>query len=247
MLQTVPGRTVAANLALVRRRIAAAADRSGRRIEDVRLVAVTKSVDRATTEALFEHGVTDLGENRLQAALPKVDAIGDGPTWHFIGRLQSNKIRKIVPRFAWIHALTSIDVLARIARVAEELAVPAPRVLVQVNVTDEASKQGLSPGDVRDLLGAASAIENAKVVGLMTMARYDPDPEASRPAFATLRALRDDACRDGWYRAPLEELSMGMSNDYPIAVEEGATLVRVGSALYESNGGAASGAAHPNG
>lgn len=247
MLEAVPARTLAANLDNVRERIATAAARGGRPPDGVRLVAVTKSVDLATSRVLVDLGVSDLGENRVQSALPKVDAMADPPTWHFIGRLQSNKIRKIVQRFPWIHAVASLDALTRIGRVAAELGVPAPRTLVQVNVTDEASKQGVLPDALRAFLGDATAVENAKVVGLMTMARYDPDPETSRPAFAALRALRDDARRDGWYRAPLEELSMGMSNDYAVAVEEGATLVRVGSALYESNGGAASGAPHPNG
>lgn len=195
---------------------------------------MTKSVDIETTRALLALGQTRLGESRIQQATPKVEAIGPAAEWHLIGSLQSNKVRKAVPLFPWIHSVESPALLHRIARVTEELGLPPRSVCLQVNVTGESVKHGLTGDGLREVLEAAAGLSSVKVVGLMTMARYDPNPEASRPAFRALRELRDEAERAGWYGAPLPHLSMGMTNDFEVAVEEGATLLRVGSALFAS-------------
>lgn len=221
------------NLETVGERIRRAARRSGRDPSTIRLVAVTKTVPAATARALYDLGQQDLAENRIQAALPKIDEVGPGPVWHMIGSVQSNKVRKVVGRFSWIHSVDSEALLERIHRVVVETQVSPPRVLLQVNVSGEASKSGISPQAVPEILSAAGRLASVEVVGLMTIAPLESDPERARPVFRALRALRDQANGEEWYRCPLAHLSMGMSGDLEVAVDEGATLVRVGSALFE--------------
>ena len=211
----------------LRARLDAAAGRAGRDPGAVRIVAVTKTWPVEVAAAALEAGLTALGENRVQEALPKVAAL-PAAEWHLIGRLQSNKARAAVSAFTWLHAVDSVTLLRRLDGLAHDLG-RRPRILLQVNVTGEPQKAGFDPStlagqDLAVALGDTTALD---VVGLMTIARAEADP---RPAFVALRTLREELRqRTG---LPLPELSMGMSGDVEEAVEEGATLVRVGTALF---------------
>lgn len=222
------------NLTGVRQRIAEAAERAGRRPETVRLVAVTKGRELADLRAVVAAGVTDLGENRVQELAAKAAALqaeGLVPRWHMIGYLQRNKVKALLP---WCRIIHSVDRLAageELARRAAESGSPV-EVLVEVNVAGEASKAGVPPSETEGLVRALAELPGVRVKGLMTVAPWNPDPEASRPVFRELRTLLE---RLKALRIPgveLEELSMGMSQDYQVAVEEGATLVRVGTAIF---------------
>jgi pyridoxal phosphate enzyme (YggS family) len=219
------------NLAMVRGRIAAAAQRSGRAPEAVRLVAVTKKRPTEWVRALVGLGVADLGENYPQELWAKADALADLPVrWHLIGHLQGNKARRTVPLVRVIHSVDSLKLLRSLDTLAGGLTDP-PEVLIQVNTSEEASKHGWSPDALRDDADALATCRRVTVRGLMTMAALDSTPEQARSSFASLRQLRDDL--RGQTGLPLDELSMGMSNDYEVAIEEGATIVRVGTALFE--------------
>lgn len=232
-----------ANLDAVRATIAAAAARCGRSPGAVRLVAVTKYVSPDVIRALLAAGVTDLGENRVQqlvarAAELALPAAGDPvgppprPRWHMIGHLQRNKVRALLPYCRVVHSLDS-------ARLARELEAQAAQLgvlveaFVEVNVVGEAQKTGARPEQLPELFEALRTCERVKAVGLMTMAPRADDPEQSRPAFRGLRELLGELRDSGALPADCIGLSMGMSQDYVVAVEEGATVVRVGSALYE--------------
>lgn len=226
---------VAANVADVRARIAETCARAGRDPAEVTLVAVSKGHPIDLVGAAIEAGCHDLGENRAQELLPKAleaRAAGLGIRWHFIGHLQRNKVRDVLPHLASLHSLDSLSLLQEIARRGREggrghidggAATPLPCYL-EVNVAGEAQKQGVSPDALPELLRAARATEVVEVVGLMTVAPHLPNPEAVRPVF---RALRDLARAHG-----VAGLSMGMTEDYSVAVEEGATVVRVGRAIF---------------
>jgi PLP dependent protein len=219
----VPGpREVAARAEAVRARIA----RAGGDPAQVRLVAVTKGFDAAVARAAWEAGLVDLGENYAQELLTKQAALAEleaGPRWHFIGRLQSNKVRRLAPH---VHLWQSVDRLA----LGEEIARRAPgaTVLAQVNLTGESAKGGCAPGELPGLVEALTGL-GLDVQGLMTVGPLDV-PEAARPAFRELRRLAD--------ALGLAERSMGMSDDLEVAVEEGSTMVRVGSALFGPRRGA---------
>ena len=210
------------NLAAVEERIGNACARVNRARGDVTLVAVTKTVSVEIAALLPELGVVTLGENRPQelwrkaAGLPNV-------RWHMIGHLQRNKIERTLPLVHMIHAVDSVRLLQAIEQEAAKQARSVP-VLLEVNASGEASKQGFTPADVPGLMAVIRELQHVKVQGLMTMAALQ-DPEACRPTFATMRRLRD--------QLSLEHLSMGMSNDFEIAIEEGATFVRLGSVLFE--------------
>lgn len=220
------------NVEEIRRRITAARERSGRAAATVRLVAATKYVEADALPQLAAAGVRDIGENRLQSARAKRDALGGdgGLNWHFIGAIQSNKVNAVLELFSMIHTIDSLkhgkDVDKRVVD-----AEPRP-VLFEVNVSGEPSKAGFSPDELRRVFPRLLELENLEPRGLMTMAPLVDDPELTRPCFAALRELRDELASryglDGF-----DELSMGMTQDYEVAVEEGATLVRIGSALYE--------------
>jgi PLP dependent protein len=216
-------------LRAVRARIARAAERTGREGRDVTLVAVTKSHPVEAMLTAIAHGVVDLGENRVQEALPKLDRLGDRTHVHLIGRLQTNKVNKAVGRFASIMTVDRDDLLERLAHRAQELDLVQP-MWVQVNASDEEQKGGCVPEHAARLWERALAARSLQPVGLMTMARYGaPEPELRR-TFARLREIaRDLGPASGLDRV---ELSMGMSDDDEIAEEEGATFVRVGTALF---------------
>ena len=223
---------IARNLEAVRRRMGEAARRAGRKEGDARLVAVTKAVGEAEVRALFRLGAKDFGENRVADAEPKIAALAGEPVrWHMIGHLQRNKVRRVVGRYCLVHSVDSERLLAEIASCAASRGM-AQDVLLQVNVSGEESKFGMAPEALGDVLRLAGETEGVRVAGLMTMAPLEGDPEASRPVFRALRELRDRFAAPGDPRLPMTELSMGMTQDYEVAIEEGATLVRVGSALF---------------
>jgi pyridoxal phosphate enzyme (YggS family) len=221
-----------ANVEELRGRITEAARRAGRQPGEITLVAVTKRQSIEATRALVDCGEVDLGENYPQDLWRKAAEMSDLPVrWHLIGHLQSNKARRTLPLVRFIHAVDTLKLL----RVLDEIAATLPegqmpRVCLQANVSREATKHGWGPDDLLADAEAIAACRAVPIVGLMTMAAETDDPDEARPAFAGLRDLRDRlAARTG---LPLPELSMGMSGDYEVAVEEGATLVRVGSALF---------------
>ncbi len=221
-----------ANLGSVQARIDAAARSSGRSSDSIRLVAVTKQVDTTTAQALVGLGVTDLGESRPQELMRKHEALRGAIRWHLIGPLQRNKARRTLPLTCLIHSADRPDLLPWIERLALELGLE-PEVLLEINISGEAAKHGLAADAAERLLGDAGRLERVRIRGLMTMAPYDPNPERARPVFAALRELRDRVRRHAPPRATLDELSMGMSGDFEVAIQEGATIVRIGSALFE--------------
>jgi PLP dependent protein len=223
-----------ARLDSVRERIANAARRVGRDPASIRLVAISKTFSVEHIRAAARAGQRDFGENKIQEALPKLDSAPDlGLTWHFVGHLQSNKARKAAQRFDVIHSVDSADLVRRIDEAAHEVR-RAVKVLVQVDLAGEASKHGAAADAVSAILAAAAACSSARVVGLMLLPPAVDEPEAARPYFKALTALRDRLAANGADRSMLGELSMGMSHDFEVAVEEGATMVRVGSAIFGS-------------
>ncbi len=214
--------------------IAAACGRSGRSAGSVQLVAVTKYARMAWVRELLAQGQTVLGENRPQQLIERAGELS-GATWHLIGHLQRNKVRAVLPHAACIHSIDSLKLLARVGEIAGELSL-VPRVLLEVNVSGEESKDGFSPASLRAEWGDIRAVPNVIVAGLMTMAPLSEDPEAARPTFRGLRELRDELRQAAGAPAALPELSMGMSGDFAVAIEEGATMVRVGSRLFEGLG-----------
>ncbi|OJW20831.1 MAG: YggS family pyridoxal phosphate enzyme [Planctomycetales bacterium 71-10] len=220
------------NLLAVRERIAAAARRSGRDPSAVTLVAVTKKRPVEQVRALIEAGAADLGENYPQELWEKVEALADAPParWHLIGHLQGNKAKRTFPLVRMIHAVDSLKLLRTLDEMAADAPNP-PEVCLQVNTSAEEAKHGWKDASIIDDAGAIAEISRIRVVGLMTMAGWGTDAETARPSFVRLRAIRDALRRQTGLALP--HLSMGMSNDFEAAVEEGATLVRVGSALFD--------------
>jgi pyridoxal phosphate enzyme (YggS family) len=223
------GGTLKSRLEEVRGRIAAAAGRSGRAPDRVRLVGVVKTVPDEAVREVLGLGLRDLGESRVQEAAGRVAALGrDAAVWHLIGHLQRNKAARALELFDWIHSVDS----AALAR-ALSGRVPAGRrlpVMLEVNVSGEATKFGVAPADLDGLLEEVAQLPGLDVRGLMTVGPAVPAPGLARPAFAKLRELRERAERS--LGRSLPELSMGMSGDYEVAVEEGSTMVRVGTAIF---------------
>ena len=218
------GEIIAKNLVEVRANIEAVCRKVGRSPADVTLVAVTKTVSSDVARALVAAGAVDLGENRVQELENKAEALRDLPVrWHMIGHLQRNKVRKVLPIVQIIHSVDSLRLAQEIHEQAARLGLKA-RVLIEMNVSGEASKFGLRPEELAPLLKEIAPMGNIVVEGLMTMPPIAADPELSRPYFRKLRDLRD--------AHGLKHLSMGMSQDYAVAGEEGATFVRVGTALF---------------
>ncbi len=219
------------NLHHVRDRIERAASRSGRSVQDIRLVAVTKRNSADRVRALIDLGVADLGENYPQELWDKAEALADVPArWHLIGHLQGNKAKKTAPLVTMIHSVDSLKLLRTLGDLAKTLNNP-PTACLQVNCSGESAKHGWSPESILADADSLARISELRIVGLMTMAGYGTSPEAARPAFARLREIREALEQRTGLALP--ELSMGMSSDFEAAIEEGATIVRVGSALFE--------------
>lgn len=213
----------------IRRRIAAAATRSGRDPALVELLAVSKTFPVETIREAVEAGQLLLGENKVQELLAKAPQLPAKLQWHLIGHLQSNKVRKILPHVKFIHSIGSLDLARDVDRIAAELGLH-PQVYLEVNLAAESSKHGFSAEKLRSSLEDLYSLRRLEIQGLMCIPPFDADAARSRPYFAQLRELRDELERTGG--APLPLLSMGMSHDFEVAIEEGATIVRVGSAIF---------------
>jgi len=224
---------IAKNLQDVRAAIAAAAQRSRRDPAAVRLVAVSKTVDLERIRAAIDAGQDLFGENYLQEAREKIAVLGKAVSWHLVGSLQSNKARGAVELFDLIHAVDRLKLAQALDAAAARLG-KVQDVLIQVNQAGEATKSGVEPEAAPALIQEVARLPHLRILGLMTMPPWFPDPEAARPYFRALRILRDHL--RGLTGLPLTELSMGMSGDFAVAVEEGATLVRVGTAIFGSRG-----------
>jgi pyridoxal phosphate enzyme (YggS family) len=224
---------IADNLAQVRSRIDAAARRAGRSPAEITLVAVSKTFDADHVRAAWEAGQRDFGENKVQEAERKIAATTTlaGARWHLIGHLQSNKVRKAAAPFAMIHSVDSLDLLKRLDAAASE-AGAKPDVLLQADLAGEATKHGAGEQDIGVLARAALQSRAVKLAGLMLLPPWNENQEVTRPWFVRLRLLRDRLTADGIPAQSLKHLSMGMSHDFEAAVEEGATLVRVGTAIF---------------
>jgi PLP dependent protein len=217
------------NLTEIRERISAACTRSGRDPGSVELVAVSKTFPVEAIREVAEAGQSVFGESRLQEAVSKIEALPSSLHWHFIGRVQRNKVRKILSCFETIHAIDSLRLASYTAEVAAESGL-FPKVFLQVNVAGESSKGGFEPADLRSGWDALLALDRIEILGLMCIPPAAPDAESARPWFVALRDLRDRLQADSGL--PLPFLSMGMSGDFEVAIEEGSTHVRVGSSIF---------------
>ncbi|RUS48421.1 YggS family pyridoxal phosphate-dependent enzyme [Cohnella sp. AR92] len=214
----------------VESRIGNACERSGRKREDVKVVAVTKYVSAATTQNAVAHGIAHLGENRWPASEEKWNLLHGQAVFHFIGSLQTKKVKDVVGRFDYIHSLDRLSLAEEIHKRASALGIVVP-CFIQVNVSGEESKHGLQPEEVREFAAAIRPLNHVRPIGLMTMAPLELEAEQTRPVFRALRLLRDELNESRAFAEPLTELSMGMSGDFEIAIEEGATWVRLGTVL----------------
>jgi len=220
---------VAENLSRVREQIAEAAEKSGRSADDVELVTITKTHPAEKVREAIEAGQTLFGESRVQEARAKIPELPSNIHWHFVGHLQKNKIRHALPLFEMIHSLDSLTLAQEVNRIADEEGLHG-RVLFEVNVAGEGSKFGFAPDKLREQMEELLALPRLTILGLMTIPPMAEEAEASRKYFVQLRQLRDRLQTE--FRVDLAQLSMGMTQDFPIAVEEGATLVRVGTAIF---------------
>jgi pyridoxal phosphate enzyme (YggS family) len=215
-------------LRAVRERVAAAAERAGRNPEEITLVAVTKSHPPEAVAALLSLGQTSFGENRVQEALAKIEALGGRGEWHFIGHLQRNKAAQIVGRMVLIHSVDSVRLIEELEKQAAKKQIEQ-RILLELNVAREANKTGAAPEDLPVLLEALASAPHLRAEGLMTMAPYSDDPEKARPYFVNLHEILRAAPKLPHFSP--RHLSMGMSGDYEVAIEEGSTIIRVGTAI----------------
>ncbi|UFJ41939.1 YggS family pyridoxal phosphate-dependent enzyme [Brevibacillus humidisoli] len=232
MKSSISQEQIRQQLEKVEQRIQAACQHSGRQRDDVRIIAVTKYVDTETVGQILSCGLTHIGENRVQDALPKYEAYQGQATWHFIGHLQTNKVKEVVGRFHYIHSLDRLSLAQEIEKRAAALGIVVP-CLLQVNISGEETKFGLNPDDVLAFVHETSNMKHIRIAGLMTMAPVVEDPEQARPVFRELRAWQKRLQELSLPNVTAEELSMGMSGDFDVAIEEGATFVRLGSVLVK--------------
>jgi pyridoxal phosphate enzyme (YggS family) len=221
--------SIAENLERVREQIACAAAKSGRSPDDVELVAITKTHPAEKVREAIEARQTLFGESRVQEARAKISELPSNIRWHFVGHLQKNKIRHALPLFELIHSVDSLGLAQDVDRIAQQEALH-PRVLLEVNVAGEGSKFGFAPDNLREQMEALLALPRLSILGLMAIPPLAKEAEASRQYFVRLRELRD--LLQSEFHVDLAQLSMGMTQDFAIAVEEGATLVRVGTAIF---------------
>lgn len=223
---------IAGQVREVLERISQAAIRAGRRPESICLVAVTKSVPVERIRPAVDAGARICGENRLQEALPKIEALGGRDLrWHFLGRLQRRKVKAVVGKFELIHSVDSVELAAEIDRRAGEAGLQQG-VLLEINVGREATKAGFSPDEAAHAVAALDAMPNLAVRGLMAIPPPASSADAARPHFQAMRELARSLASPHLHRVRMEELSMGMSQDFEVAVEEGATMVRIGTAIF---------------
>ena len=224
---------LAVRLADVRARLAAAAQRGGRQPDEVRLIAISKTHPSSVVKQAIELGATDFGENRVQEAEGKIAEIGrEKVRWHLVGQLQANKARRAVSLFDVIHSLDTIDLAQRLDRLCAEEGRDSLAVLIQVDLGHEETKSGVDESELTSLVDSLGPLTHLKLIGLMTLPPFFDDPEQSRPFFRRLRELRDQLHQRGAFGDRTGELSMGMTHDFEVAIEEGATMVRVGTAIF---------------
>ncbi|HEU4509209.1 MAG TPA: YggS family pyridoxal phosphate-dependent enzyme [Pyrinomonadaceae bacterium] len=217
----------------IREQIAAAAERSGRRAQDVSLIAISKTHPASAIESLIELGATDFGENRVQEAEEKITELGrDRARWHLVGHLQANKARRAVNLFDVIHSLDSIDLARRLDRLCEEEGREKLSVLIQVDLGHEETKSGIAESELPQLVAELGPLQRLELIGLMTLPPFFENPEHNRPFFRHLCKLRDTLASSGAFGDRAGELSMGMTHDFEVAIEEGATMVRIGTAIF---------------
>lgn len=219
------------NLEIIMSKIERAALKSGRKADDIQIIAVTKTVEPEKIFAILDEGITELGENRVQELVKKYDIIDKKCNWHHIGHLQTNKVKYIVDKVKLIHSVDRLSLALEIQKRAEKIN-RIVDVLIQVNVSKEESKFGVYEEELFELLEKVNKLGNIRVRGLMTMAPYDENPENVRHVFAKLRDLSIDIQSKTLDNVSMEFLSMGMSNDFEVAIEEGSNMVRIGSALF---------------
>ncbi len=222
---------IAANIIKVQHRIAAAAMRCGRDDHSIKLMAVTKTVSPENISQAINAGITMFGENYVQEAKEKITALGKQAKWHMIGHLQTNKAKYAVNLFDYVHSVDRLELAQELDKRAG-LTGHKMNILIEVNVSGEQTKNGVPANDALDLIKRIAPLENISVQGLMTMAPYSDNPENSRPYFSALRNLRNQLSREQIPGIQMEELSMGMTDDFEVAIEEGATIVRIGRAIF---------------
>lgn len=213
------------SIQIIREKISKAAAKSGRCEKDVLLIGVTKKVDLDSIKIAYDLGIKDFGENYVQEARKKIDSFEKKATWHMIGHIQSNKIKYLPRLFDYIHSVDRWEVLEILDNFEKRM-----KILFELNIAEEKTKQGAKPDDIRKILERIDTLKNIEPIGLMTMAPYVENPEEIRWVFGRLRELRDELNRE--FGLNMKELSMGMSNDFEIAIEEGATMVRIGTAIF---------------
>ncbi len=223
--------SIADNLARVKERIANGAIRAGRSPDSVKLVGVTKTVDDQRIQEAVSAGLEILGENYVQEARSKIQRFGDQVSWHFVGRLQTNKAKYAVKLFDLIQTVDSLKLATELNRRAQPLGRVMP-IIIQVNLAGEASKGGVHPAETLSLIRQISELTSIQIQGLMTMPPFFNDPERARPYFRQLWELAQEIAAAGVGGVGMKEISMGMSGDFEVAIEEGATLVRVGTAIF---------------
>lgn len=224
---------LAVRLADVRARLAAASQISGRRPDEVRLIAISKTHPASVIQQVCQLGATDFGENRVQEAEGKIAEIGrENVRWHLVGHLQANKARRAVNLFDVIHSLDSLDLAQRLDRLCAEEGRDALPVLIQVDLGHEETKSGIDESGLTHLVESLGPLTRLRLIGLMTLPPFFDDPEQSRPFFRRLRELRDELNQRGAFGDRTGELSMGMTHDFEVAIEEGATMVRIGTAIF---------------
>jgi pyridoxal phosphate enzyme (YggS family) len=226
---------ISERLARVRERVARAAERAGRSAKDITLIAVSKTFDPATVQQAVDAGMQDLGENRVQEAVPKSGQISGDVRWHLIGHLQSNKARQAVELFQVIHTIDGSQLAERLDRIAGELG-RRPKVLIQVDLAHEPTKSGADESELPSIIESVDQAQHLELQGLMVLPPFFDSAEQTRPYFRRLREILEGLNSNRSPDRKLTELSMGMSNDFEVAIEEGATMVRVGTAIFGSRG-----------
>ena len=222
-----------ARLARIRAQIDAAALKCGRSPQDVTLIAISKTHPASLVREAIELGATDIGENRVQEAEQKINEVGRyAARWHLVGHLQANKARRAVQLFDVIHSLDSLELARRLDRMCGEEGREKLPLLVQVDLGHEDTKSGIDESELRELIEGLKVLERVQLIGLMTLPPFFDDPEQARPFFRRLRELRDELRAQGVFGDQKGELSMGMTHDFQVAIEEGATMVRVGTAIF---------------
>ena len=227
--------SIAACVQEVKERIAGAAKRVGRDPEEITIVAVTKGVDVGRIREAIAAGLSICGESRVQEAMPKLSTLHQAASWHFIGHLQKNKVKYIAGEVDLIHSVDSVDLCEEISLRAQKRGI-IQNILLEVNISGEEEKFGIPPSEVADRVKTIVRKKGVSLKGMMTIPPFSEDPEHSRPYFRRLRELRNEIISRGICPPDFRELSMGMSNDFEIGIEEGATLVRIGTAIFGPRG-----------